>query len=673
MANAEDEARLQSCLKTIIEVVEETMKKLSGQEESGHFSVDGALDTNIYTFTLDAEEEALMEKMKTELEEILSQNISRLSILSRKYLLDFLYQHSYDYKSREFANPFNCGILKAFLNDVQQMLASLKAFQGAFNGIEGDVKDFLKRFPTMKDRPGLWGTTLLYSAARNNHANLVRYLVSKARCSVNAQNQQQIKRALSKSVKDDYDFVPNPSAGSTALHGACFADHVDIVKFLFKHGADCFLRNHADETPIDNGGTKPNIIKYFTENLILSYSIKTSELPYLPIREEDEDYVVDCFWEYKPFKEQKWFPFSELESITLQGSLIVKPEQEFKREIHLRVRAGTYAVSLIEFLRSGKEVDFTQKFAWIRCRGSSILNFNCYCLWQIMFSKCPNAETEPLLTMLTIPTAYDSNFKVQLDSWYFCDAKTSAQLDHTMKYRRKYIRLVLSHVCHDELLFDFQTFSFTNENGSITGSIRWIPKRISNNPHNKNKIIGIDDFQTLANLDPVPLTTARLRHVLQIDDSMSITDDDELLKNEDEYDSDVDAGDIEDNDDKYIDMNEIKILTLSEIMAAEKVTIEQAVQKLSEANNNSNARLNALETKLDEIHLNVMEQNKNMNMNVPNEIMNVQEKMINQIETIQKRTKELQDTTTSKLEEKQQQWEQLTDNIRDMRTEMKKI
>ncbi|CAF5025392.1 unnamed protein product, partial [Rotaria socialis] len=58
-------------------------------------------------------------------------------------------------------------------------------------------------------------------------------------------------------------------------------------------------------------------------------------------------------------------------------------------------------------------------------------------------------------------------------------------------------------------------------------------------------------------------------------------------------------------------------------------------------------------------------------MDVPNEMMNVQEKMINQIETIQKRTEELQATTTSKLEEKQQQWEQLTNNIRDMRTEMK--
>ncbi|CAF1156498.1 unnamed protein product [Rotaria sp. Silwood1] len=408
----------------------------------------------------------------------------------------------------------------------------------------------------MKDRPGFFGTTLLYSAARNNHASLVRYLVTKARCSVNAQNQQHIKRALSKSVKNDADFAPNPSAGSTALHGACFAGHLEIMKFLFEHGADCFLRNHAEETPIDNGRTKPNIIKYFMENLVLSYSIKTNDLPHLPIREEDEDYVVDCFWEYKPFKEQKWFPFSELESETLQGSLIVKPEQKFKREIHLRVRAGTYAVSLIQFLRSGKEADFSQKIAWIRCRGSSILNFNCYCLWQIMFTKYPKAEIEPSLTMLTIPTAYDSNFKVHLDSWYFCDAKTSAQLDHTMKYRRKYIRLVLSRVCHDELLFDLQTFSFTNENGSVTGSIRWIPKMISNNSRNKNKIIGIDDLQTLANLDPIPLTTARLRQVLQKDDRMSIADDDELLENEEEYDSDMEAGDIEDNENKYKAVNE---------------------------------------------------------------------------------------------------------------------
>ena len=108
-------------------------------------------------------------------------------------------------------------------------------------------------------------------------------------------------------------------------------------------------------------------------------------------------------------------------------------------------------------------------------------------------------------------------------------------------------------------------------------------------------------------------------------------------------------------------------------MASEKVTVEQAVQKLSEADTNNNARLIALERKLDEIHFNLLEQSKNINMNLPDEITNVQEKMIDQIENVQRKAKEWQDTTTFKLEEKQQQWEQLTNNIRDMRTEVEKM
>jgi hypothetical protein len=43
-------------------------------------------------------------------------------------------------------------------------------------------------------------------------------------------------------------------------------------------------------------------------------------------------------------------------------------------------------------------------------------------------------------------------------------------------------------------------------------------------------------------------------------------------------------------------------------MSAEKVTVEQAIQKLSKANNNNNARLNDLENKLTEIHLNTTDQ-----------------------------------------------------------------
>ena len=66
------------------------------------------------------------------------------------------------------------------------------------------VKRFIKQYPTFKDKPGLWETTLLYSAARNNHLDIVKYLIEKAHCSVNAQNQREIDFALDTSGTNYY-------------------------------------------------------------------------------------------------------------------------------------------------------------------------------------------------------------------------------------------------------------------------------------------------------------------------------------------------------------------------------------------------------------------------------------------------------------------------------------
>ena len=74
-------------------------------------------------------------------------------------------------------------------------------------------------------------------------------------------------------------------------------------------------------------------------------------------------------------------------------------------------------------------------------------------------------------------------------------------------------------------------------------------------------------------------------------------------------------------------------------MTTEKVTFEQAVQKLSEANSSNNARLNSLETKLAEIHDSLVEQSKNTT-NFPQEIFNLQEKIANHIEAIHSQTQE---------------------------------
>jgi hypothetical protein len=363
-------------------------------------------------------------------------------------------------------------------------------------------------------------------------------------------------RALSAATITDDDFYVNPTAGSTALHGACFYGYLDVVKFLIEYGADYFLTNHAEETPIMNAGAHPDIINFFRDFLIVGYSSKLTNLPDKPILEINQPPIIDCIWEYKPFADETWFSFSDDESSKLQKSLLVDPDQEFKRDIHLQVRKGLYSVSMMTFLRSGKDLDSTQNLAWVRCRGSSILNFDCYALWQIMFVKHPEGTSDSTLEMLSIPTIYDSRFKIHLNSWYYCDARTNNQLDRTINYRRKHIKLDLPFISKHILKFDLQTFSFYNQQKDITGFIRWIPKLISNNARHKDKIISIDQYQILANMDPIPLTTARLKQISIATDSISIGDEEEIGEINNDDDDSLFKSNSQNNNDDIIDTSD---------------------------------------------------------------------------------------------------------------------
>ena len=107
-------------------------------------------------------------------------------------------------------------------------------------------------------------------------------------------------------------------------------------------------------------------------------------------------------------------------------------------------------------------------------------------------------------------------------------------------------------------------------------------------------------------------------------------------------------------------------------MASEKVTVEEAVQKLSEAHSNNNARLNDLETKLGKIQDSLVDQSKNAT-NLPQEIINRQEDITNEIEAIQSQTKEWRNATIFKLEQKYQELEQLTSSLRDIKIKIQQI
>ena len=520
MSEYDDENRLKQCLEECICTVQKTTDRLQeqGQRQEDASSdaplTNPALDVNVHTFTVDSREEALMNELKTNLENVLEERLPRLSKHCRRYLLDLLHQNEYDSEKRQFARSFNLGIIDTFKRDLQCVWDSINGFRAAWDGNQAAVDKFITANPTIKDKSGLWGTTLLYSAAKNNHLKLVEYLLRRAKCSVNAQNQQHIIRALPGATgvsHEDYDA--SPVAGSTALHGACYNGHLDVVKYLVEHGANYFLQNHSDETPINNASGQPQILQYFRDFLIFGYSLKSTGLPDRPIGEGSDARKVDCFWEYKPSADTKWYSFSPKECEELQKSLQINPDQEFKREIRLELDKGTYRVSMMKFLRSGREGDYTQKIAWVRCRGSSILNFDCCAIWQIMFITHPHGKPEPTLNMMNLPTIDNSRFVIYLQSWYFCGARINAQFDRTMNNRRKEINIEIPYTKTDRLTINLETFAFTNRDKTITGYIRWIPRMISNNPRDKDKIIDIDQYETLANIDPIPLTTTRLKQV----------------------------------------------------------------------------------------------------------------------------------------------------------------
>lgn len=86
-----------------------------------------------------------------------------------------------------------------------------------------------------------------------------------------------------------------------------------------------------------------------------------------------------------------------------------------------------------------------------------------------------------------------------------------------MNYRRKIFSIDFGSCIHnDTLTVNLQTFEFSDEQNTITGYLRWIPKFVSNDEQNKNKIVDITEYKTLSHLQSiVPLTTKRLKYILE--------------------------------------------------------------------------------------------------------------------------------------------------------------
>ncbi|CAF3427844.1 unnamed protein product [Rotaria sp. Silwood1] len=480
MTSENDENKLKQCLQSIIDAISDTINNLTKK-------------------TRHSNQKQILNNLQSTIQSLLDDNLASFSSQCRNYIFDALNHYNYNTEAKAFDSAFTVELLDPFRNDLQGRLFLLDACQAAWNGDRSIIETFIRNYPTLKDKSGLYGTTLLYSAARNNHFHIVQYLIQVGKCSVNAQNKDYLEKSHLSTLK--------ATVGSTALHAACFYGHLQIVEYLIQHGADYFILNAAFETPIDNGQPKANIRNFFTNFLVLSYSRDSNVLPKRTILDEiekNEEYINDCFWEYKPFSHDRWFPFTVDASSRLQKALTIDSNEKLITEIHLKAYREAFNVSIVQFLRWVKNYDQPDNLAWVRCRGSSLLNFHCYSQWQIMFMKHPAGITN---SSSPIQTFDMTTTEIQLNSWYKANDKINFLFERTMNYHRKYMTINLNFINNEKITFDFENFTFTNQQNTVEGFLRWIPKLILND----KKLILVNNFQLPSDSDIILLTTSYLK------------------------------------------------------------------------------------------------------------------------------------------------------------------
>lgn len=553
-----DETRLHRCLTSITEKVNQVLSQLVKKPETTVESNASKLTTttqaltttpntnendslfnnslqnnNVNTFTVDNEENELLDTLTNDIQNILRDCLPQLPSLCSVYIEQYLHQYHFNSEKRVFTEGLTPNVLYAFKHDLDGLLLAARAYPAALKGDVQVVGNFLKRYPMYKDKPGFWGTTLLYSAARNDRLRLVQHLIETCGCAIDAQNETEMAFALindndaARANTVDLTYNPDPKLASTALHAACFCNNLEIVKYLIGKGANHFLRNQLGETPIQNGKHQQAIQEFFRDYLVPTYTnLPNAPLPTEPTLDCHDRKPHDCIWEYKPVKGLEWEEFTVSEHNLLSATL--KPgsnSQSFNTTTYLSVRQGTFSVNLLIFLRGSKNQEpnpsYQDSLAWIRCRGSSIANFDIHCVWQFMFvkydTKQPSKTEAPSLDSKTFPSLYDSKFEIKLNSWYTCDLKRNALLDDTMNYRRRYVDVSCNFDINENesktVKCNLFTFTFTNNDRTILGFIRWIPKLIANTPSDKLTIKVLNNFKMISSFNPIPLETKRLEQL----------------------------------------------------------------------------------------------------------------------------------------------------------------
>jgi len=121
-----DEKKFKQCLQLIINAVSDT---INHPQRQSNF-------------------QQLLNDLRKKIKIILEKSSSSLSSQCRNYLLDVLHQYHYDDATDQTLSE---DTLDSFLHDLQGRLESLDVFQGAWDGDQSIVEQFIENYPELKD------------------------------------------------------------------------------------------------------------------------------------------------------------------------------------------------------------------------------------------------------------------------------------------------------------------------------------------------------------------------------------------------------------------------------------------------------------------------------------------------------------------------------------------
>eukprot|EP00760_Papus_ankaliazontas_P018190 PhM_4_TR17443/c0_g1_i1/m.26973 len=192
----------------------------------------------------------------------------------------------------------NCKMFKAAEDNKKDELASLlEALQASEpNCVLDKLRD------NSPERVFSKNNNLLYTAARTNALDVVRYLLQEKQASVNM----------------DRKAPHNLYNRSTALHVATFRTHIDTCILLRRYGADVRARNEPGDTPLDDARECGNTVLQGSFMYKALVAIRPEKVVNEFLQYEDDDKVPPLV---RACQSQKWDPFNASEIKSMCDSL----------------------------------------------------------------------------------------------------------------------------------------------------------------------------------------------------------------------------------------------------------------------------------------------------------------------------------------------------------------